>query len=155
MRNKEPSGVGGWLLLFCFSQVLFLPLRAFQGILQIWERIGPHPFPVIRQMAIVIAIIILVMTAYGMIVGILIWKGDKRGRDLARRYLILRIVVVVTAFASITGWGYNNLGESGAKRMALAITPASVLEIGICLIWLGYFVFSKRVRNTYCGEIES
>jgi len=155
MRNKEPSGVGGWLLLFCFSQVLFLPLRAFQGILQIWERIGPHPFPVIRQMAIVIAIIILVMTAYGMIVGILIWKGDKRGRDLARRYLILRIVVVVTVFASITGWGYNNLGESGAKRMALAITPVSVLEIGICLMWLGYFVFSKRVRNTYCGEIES
>src|SRR5215470_4858298 len=116
MRQNEPRGVGGWLLLFVFGQVLFGPLGSGVGIMQMWDRIGPHPFPVIRQMTIIIMIIILLVTAYGMIVGIVIWKGSKRGRTAARQYLMVRLAVAVVIFASLTMWGFNSFGPSGAKR---------------------------------------
>jgi hypothetical protein len=154
MANEEPRGIGGWLLLFCFGQVLFAPPNAFQGIRQIWEGIGPHPFPVVRQIADILAILILVITAYGMIVGILVWNRNKHGRTLARQYLIVRIGVSLLVFSSLTAWGYNALGISGAKRMALAtVTPCS-LEIGVSLIWFAYFTYSRRVRNTFREQGE-
>jgi hypothetical protein len=150
MRNEEPRGIGGWLLLFCFEQVVLAPPHAFESVLQIWERIGPHPFPVVRKIADILAVIILVITAYGMVVGILIWNSNKHGRTLARQYLIIRIGVSVLTFGSLTAWGYNTLGISAAKRLALAtVTPCS-LEIGLCLIWFAYFTYSRRVRNTFC-----
>jgi|ERR1700693_1230558 Protein of unknown function (DUF2569) len=155
MTNPEPRGVGGWLLLFCFGQVLFAPPRAFQSILQVWERIGPHPFPVVRKIADILAIIILAITAYGMIVGILIWRRNRHGRALARQYLIVRIGVSALVFGSLTAWGYNTLGISAAKRMALATITPCAMEIGVCLLWFAYFTYSKRVRNTYCIETQS
>ena len=154
MKNEEPKGIGGWLFLFCLGQVVFAPADAFQNILQIWERIGPHPFPVVRKIADILAIIILVITGYGMIVGILVWGRNKHGRTLARQYLITRIGVSVLIFGSLTAWGYNTVGTSGAKRMAFAtVTPCS-LEIGICLLWFAYFAYSRRVKNTFCQGPE-
>lgn len=155
MTSDEPRGVGGWLLLFVFSQVLFGPWRAAEGVWQMWERIGPHPFPVIRQMAIVIMIIILLMAIYGVMVGVLIWRGNKRGRTAARQYLIFRILVTLVIFTSLTSWSYNSFGPSGARRMALGIIWPAAVEVAFCLIWLAYFIFSKRVRNTYCEKPES
>jgi hypothetical protein len=154
VTNNEPRGVGGWLLLFVFGQVLFAPLRAGEGIWEMWHQIGPHPFPVIRQMAMIIMVIILIMTVYGMIVGILIWKGNKRGRSSAQLYLVVCIGVTLVIFTSLTSWSYNNFGDSAAKRTALGIIGPSAVQIVMCLIWLGYFAFSKRVRNTYCGQAE-
>jgi hypothetical protein len=150
MTNEEPRGIGGWLLLFCFGQVLFAPPQAFQGILQIWERIGPHPFPAVRKMADIFAVVILMITAYGMVVGILIWKSNKHGRALARHYLIIRIGLSVLIFGSFAAWAYNTNGIPGAKRMALATGGPCSLEICISLLWFAYFTYSRRVRNTFC-----
>jgi hypothetical protein len=152
MTNEEPRGVGGWLLLFCIGQVLLAPPRAFQEILQLWERIGPHPFPVVRQMADIIEIVILVVTVYGITVGVLVWRGKSYGRALARQYLIIRIGVVVLISSSLTAWGYNAFGPEAAQRIALAIIGPGSVEIGTGLIWFAYFSYSKRVRNTYGGE---
>ena len=154
MSESESRGVGGWLLLFVFCQVLFGPLGAGVGIMQMWDRIGPHPFPVIRQMATIIVIIILLVTVYGIIVGVVIWKGSKRGRTGARQYLMVRLAVAAVIFASLTAWGYNSFGLSGAKRMALAIASPSAVEVVSSLLWLAYFTFSKRVGNTYCDDAE-
>ncbi|PYL55203.1 MAG: hypothetical protein DMF29_03695 [Verrucomicrobia bacterium] len=155
MTDNEPKGVGGWLLLFCFGQVLFAPPRAFLEIQRLWERIGPHPFPVVRQIAVIIAVIIVAVTVYGMIVGIIIWIGNKRGRMAARQYLVVRIALTVVLFAMAMGWAYHSFGAVAAKRMALSMISPSALEIGTCLIWFCYFTYSRRVRNTYCEGIES
>lgn len=152
MTNEEPRGVGGWLLLFCIGQVLLAPPGAFQEILQLRERIGPHPFPVIRELADIIAIVILLVTAYGITVGILIWRGNRYGRTLARQYLIVRIGLVVLISSSLMAWGYNAFGTAAAQRIAVAIIGPGSLEIGTCLIWFAYFTYSRRVRDTYGGE---
>lgn len=152
MTNEEPRGVGGWLLLFCFGQVLFAPARAFQEILQLWQRIGPHPFPVVREMAEIIEIVILLVTVYGITIGILVWRGKTYGRVLARQYLIVRTGVVVLISTSLTAWGYNAFGPDAAQRIALAMIGPVSLEIGTCLIWFAYFTYSRRVRNTYGRE---
>ncbi len=154
MTNEEPRGVGGWLLLFCFGQVLFGPPRAFQEILQLRERIGPHPFPVVRELADIIVIVIVLVTAYGITVGILVWSGKTYGRALARQYLIVRIGVVVLISGSLMAWGYNAFGPDAAQRIALAMIGPGSLEIGTCLIWFAYFTYSRRVRNTYGGETD-
>ena len=149
MTNEEPRGVGGWLLLFCFGQVLFGPLGAFQEILQLWKRIGPHPFPVVRELADIIVSVIFLVTAYGIIVGILVWKGKSCGRVLARQYLIVRIGVVLLISTSLIAWGYNAFGPEAAQRIALEVVAPGSLEIGTCLIWFAYFTYSRRVRNTF------
>lgn len=155
MTSNEPRGVGGWLLLFCLGQVGFAPLGAFQSIHQMWNKIGPHPFPVIRQVANIMMVVIIALTVYGMIVGILIWMGNKHGRTLARHYLLIRIGSAVIIFGSLTAWSFNMLGTPGAQRMAMATISPTALEIGMGLIWFAYFTFSKRVRNTYCEQPES
>jgi predicted Na+-dependent transporter len=155
MTNEEPRGVGGWLLLFCIGQVLLAPARAFQEILQLWERIGPHPFPVVRQMADIIEIVILVVTVYGITVGTLVWRGKSYGRTLARQYLIVRIGVVLLISSSLTAWGNNAFGPEAAQRIALAIIGPGSVEIGTCLIWFAYFTYSRRVRNTYGDQATS
>jgi hypothetical protein len=152
MTNEEPRGVAGWLLLFCFGQVLFAPPQAFQEIRQLWEQIGPHPFPVIRQLAIIIAVVIVVVTAYGITGGILVWKGKSYGRTLARQYLIIRIGIVVLTCTLLTAWGYNAFGTAAAQRIVLAMVAPGSLEIATCLIWFAYFTYSRRVRNTFGAE---
>lgn len=152
MTDQEPRGVAGWLLLFCFGQVLFAPARAVEAINQIWERIGQHPLPVIRQIALILTVVILAVTFYGMIVGIVIWKGSKRGRSAARLYLVVRIAVTVLLFVLAMAWAYNSFGDAAAKRMGLKIVSPSAFEIGSCLLWFCYFTYSKRVRNTFCQE---
>jgi hypothetical protein len=155
MTNNEPRGVGGWLLLFCVGQVLIAPLRTLQTIWRMQEQIGPHPFPVIRQLVTIIIAIGIGLTVYGMIVGILIWKGNKRGQALARHYLLIRIGITVIIFGSLTAWSFNTLGTPAAQRMAMAMISPVSLEIAWGLIWFAYFTYSKRVRNTYCATSES
>jgi hypothetical protein len=149
MTNNEPKGVGGWLLLFVFGQVFLGPLSTIEDISQMWDHIGPHPFPVARQIVNILTVIFVVMAAYGITVGILIWSGNKHSRTLARHYLLIQIGVAVIIFGSLTSWSYNMLGVPGAQRTAASIVSPFAREIGLCLIWFAYFTYSKRVRNTF------
>jgi hypothetical protein len=148
-QKNEPRGVGGWLLLFCFGQVVIAPGTAMRSISSLWEKIGPHPYPVARQLAVINTCEIIFIAVYGFVVGVLIWRGSKRGRTIARQYLIVRIILDVGVFALVVAWANYGFGQIAARKMAAAVGPMMSLEIGVILLWFAYFTYSKRVRNTY------
>ncbi len=87
--NKEPRGVGGWLLFFCFALVALGPPGTLENLHKMWEHLQSGVFPVVRQIAILETVGALLITVYGIVVGILIWRGSQRGRNLARQYLVI------------------------------------------------------------------
>ncbi len=150
--RKELKGVGGWLLFFCFGQVVFAPQSTIRAINSFWDQIGPHPFPVVRQIAIIITCEFSAIAVYGFVVGILIWRGSKRGRTIARQYLVVRAVLAAVTLLLLAAWANYGFGPAAADKMLAAAGPMTALELGVLLLWLAYFTYSKRVWNTYCAE---
>ena len=152
--NKEPRGVGGWLLFFCFALVALGPPGTLENLHKMWEHLQSGVFPVVRQIAILETVGALLITVYGIVVGILIWRGSQRGRNLARQYLVIRATVALVLAAVPTLWAYRGFGFHAAKTVGRTLISATFFEIGICLIWWTYFTYSRRVRNTY-GQFEN
>jgi type IV secretory pathway VirB6-like protein len=103
----------------------------------------------VRQYEIVATAVTVLVMIYGIVVGIFIWRGSARGRSLARQYLVVRIAVAFLFCALSLAWAYYCFSALTAKRMAVTMAPLTLVEIAVALIWLGYFTYSKRVRNTY------
>ena len=150
-KKAELKGVRGWLLFFCIGQVSLAPSNALQDINKLWDKIGPHPFPVVRQIAVIDTVVTVTVMLYGMIVGILIWRRHSAGRSLARQYLVVRMVVAFLVCALMVAWAYNFSVKLGPK-MAFATVPWTALEIAVAILWWCYFTYSKRVRNTFPAQ---
>ena len=149
-KKDEPKGVGGWLLFFCFGLVVLGPVRTMESLNKTWDQLHSRTvFPVVRELAFIATTVVLLMTLYGMIVGVLIWKGSRHGRTLARQYLVIRATLSFLLAALAILWGYYTFAVRGAKMMGPAVASSTFLEIGVCLVWWTYFTYSKRVRNTY------
>ena len=114
-----------------------------------WSALKPGTLPVVRQFVIIHTIMTLIVMLYGMVIGFVIWKGSPRGRRLAQQYLIVRILLVLVIGAIPLQWAYREFGARAARSMISKMAPGSLLEITICLLWLGYFVYSRRVREVY------
>jgi hypothetical protein len=151
--EKGPTGVGGWLLFFCFGQVVLAPNNAIRHITHLWETLGPHPFPVQRQIATIDTSISVIVAAYGFVIGILLWKRHRRGKSLARQYLVIRMLVSITYFTLAVAWAYHSFPVLGHKMMFSAV-PTTVLEVAVIILWLLYFTYSKRVMNTFPSQIS-
>ncbi|MEY2486747.1 MAG: hypothetical protein QOH39_2395 [Verrucomicrobiota bacterium] len=158
-EKRTPKGVGGWLLIFCVGQILIAPLVSLNHLAVMWNFMRLHTvFPVVRQHGTIVTVVSLLVTLYGMIVGISIWKGSPHGRILARQYLVIRILIALFMTALIAWWALG-FGGQFARRVFPRLLPSTALEVAGCLLWWCYFTYSKRVRNTYCNtgaqEIES
>lgn len=147
-KNAEPKGVKGWLLFFCISQVFFLPSNTLKHVDWMWNKIGPHPFPVAKQLATIDTIVSVAVALYGMIVGILIWRRHGASRSLVRVYLVVRMLIAFFSCGLLVLWAYN-FARTFGRRMAIATIPLASLEIAVAILWWCYFTYSKRVRNTF------
>jgi hypothetical protein len=109
----------------------------------------PGTFPVVRQLVIIDTIVALIVMIYGMVIGILILKGSPRGRRLAQQYLVVRIPGQACDRSNSVDLGIQRIGARGAQIMSTKTMPQMLLEITVCLLWLAYFVCSRRVREAY------
>jgi ABC-type spermidine/putrescine transport system permease subunit II len=149
-QKDEPKGVGGWLLFFCIGLVALGPSRTLDQLGKMWDELKLGTvFPVIREIAAIETIVAVLVMVYGMIVGIMIWRGNRRGRTLARQYLVIRILISLSLCGLAVWWGYATFSGLVGRRVTVAIIPSTALEIGVCLLWWCYFTYSKRVRHTY------
>jgi len=146
-RHKA-RGVGG-VLFFCICLVAFGPMHTMDDLHKTWSELKPGTFPVVRQLVIIDTIVALIVMIYGMVIGILILKGSPRGRRLAQQYLVVRILVRLGIGAIPLIWAYREFGGRGAQIMSTKTMPQMLLEITVCLLWLAYFVCSRRVREAY------
>jgi hypothetical protein len=145
-----PKGVGGWLLFFCVGLTILGPLYNLGQISMNWEQAQPAfaQFPSLKtavmwENAGTVALII-----YGFIVGCMIWGGNPNGREIAKKFLLIRLF----GFIGIEFIAVVIMGDMPTEVVASVIGAAVGAIFGNLisfLIWWFYFKKSKRVRNTY------
>lgn len=154
--RQRKAHVGGWLLLFCIILTIVAPTLSIIRISLSFVNIPPHFWEstaikngLIFELAACTALVV-----YGLSVGVIIWRGSPRGREIAQRFLIIRLVLMV-AIELITG---SILATGGLKAEVMAgitegIVKNAVQSIVFFVIWWSYFKTSKRVANTYCPSM--
>lgn len=120
-----------------------------EDILKTWSELKPGAFPVMRQLIMIDTIVTLIVMLYGIAIGILIWNGSPRGRRLAQQYLVVRMLVALGTGAIAVIWASRRFGARAAQVMSAELMPQRLLEIAVCLLWLAYFIWSRRLREAY------
>ncbi len=131
-----PSGVGGWLLLFCVVLTILAPLPILMRASSGWRLIPRYSFNDLRVL-------------YGIVVGGALWLKQPVSLMLLRIYFI---IAAATAVLSVL----NLIATALRMHVSLFLMPnfTPALEyVGIILLWFAYFRKSVRVRNTYGSNL--
>jgi len=145
-----PKGVGGWLVFFCVGLTILSPLASLGQIALSWEQSKPafDMYPSIRTAITFENLGMVAILVYGFVVGCMIWSGNRNGRTLARRYLLIRLFgffgVEIVVMLIMSG-----LSSEIMAAVIGVVVGAQFRELVYFLVWWFYFKKSKRVSNTY------
>lgn len=146
----------------CFSVILIAlaPLGAAKDLLSVWQSFPPNVlrefwgvFPLFTVCILLLNIATIFITAYGIRVGLILWRLAPSGKSEAQRYLILRLglnlglLLLMFMVADVTM-------PEAAKRVYFEnvggeVTGSITSEIVFFIIWWLYFIKSRRVKATY------
>ncbi len=148
--SDGPTGVGGWLLFFCVALTILSPLLSISQMISGWEQSEPafSRFPTLKSVLIWENLGFSAILIYGFIVGCMIWSGSSEGRNIARRYLLIRLF----GFIGVEVVAILIMGDLPSEMVAAGIggVVGALFREGVYFtIWWFYFKMSKRVRNTY------
>jgi hypothetical protein len=148
-----PKGVGGWLVFFCVGLTILGPLYSIGQLSTSWEQAQPAfaQFPSFKTAIMWENAGSIALLIYGFIVGCMIWSGNPNGREIAKKFLLIRLF----GFVGIEVITIIIMGDMPSQVVASVIgacVGAVLANVFWFLIWWFYFKKSKRVRNTY-GEI--
>jgi hypothetical protein len=148
-----PTGVGGWLIFFCVGLTILSPIYNGWAIITTWNDAAPAfaLFPAIKTAVFWESLTSAALIAYGFLAGCAIWSGSPRGRDIARKYLFIRLFGFV-ALEGITLILLRSLPTPVLSELIRGLGISVVREVIYFLIWWSYFKSSARVRNTYGAE---
>lgn len=156
-NRAAPSGVGGWLLFFVLTLVVFGPafhiaafLRSYRHAIEVFARLS-HPyshylFYIIEQLAGV------ALYGYGIFAGIRLWKTRPAALMHAKRFLLLLVLYHLADFAMAVNFTWildppgtvdKYLPHAFLRQMRNLVYP---------VVWYSYLLNSKRVRNTFFSE---
>ena len=125
-RRPDLKGVGGWLLFFCISLTMLSPLLMF---IRVWG----SGFELESMFD-------LALTAFGVLVGAMVWNVHPRV------FMLLWIYFGVTA-------GLIVLGIVGVLLADEAQDPKEITQLvrglATITIWFFYFKRSDRVQATF------
>jgi hypothetical protein len=115
-----------------------------------WEQAQPtfDQFPSLKTAAMWENVGLVALLIYGFIVGCMIWSGNPNGREIAKKYLLIRLF----GFIGIELVAVVVMGDMPAQlvtSVAGAMIGVGFREVVFFLVWWFYFKKSKRVRNTY------
>lgn len=152
--REVPSGVGGWLLLFVLTMVLFGPtfhiaafLRSYHHTIEVLaQTIHPHAhylFYAIDQLADA------AIYGYGIFAGIQLWKTRPAALMHAKRFLLLIVLYHLADFAVAVNfrWILDPPGALGRYLPDALLRQSRNLVYPV--IWYAYLINSKRVHNTF------
>jgi len=148
-----PKGINGWLVFFCVGLTILSPLISLAQIRLSWEQVQPlfEQFPNFKTAFMWENIGSVALLIYGFIVGVIVWGGNTNGREIAKRYLLIRLFGFI-GIELITILIMSTMTSQIVMSAIAGVFGATMRETVYFLIWWFYFKKSKRVRNTY-GEI--
>ena len=150
-----PKGVGGWLLFFILTLVVFGPLArivhfkgGYRHNMELFSR-APHPylqygFYGVEQLSG------FAICGYGILAGIQLWKKNPAGIEKAKRFMIAFLIFSVADLAMGMNWVVL-MGHKGSLSRFISWQTVRPLlnSIAYTLIWYSYLVKSNRVLITY------
>ena len=127
-----PAGLGGWLMLFIVS-LIYQIARTLPSLAEL-DRLDYHSaLGVVRAVAIVAAL------GGSLIAVILVFSRSRFCPKFVVSWLVFLIFTNIAAVAILK----SQTGDHLAAKLALA---ASTVKF---VVWLLYFLSSKRVENTF------
>jgi len=134
--KKELRGIGGWLLFFCLSLTILLPILHVYGLslrdfskgigTEFWANVvAPAP-----------------VTLYGIVMGIMLWARRRNFLVHARIFLFLSMGLALA----------HGVGDLATGARWLTVAAGSIVNILYQGLWLLYFAKSRRVANTFSAE---
>lgn len=151
--NIGPKGVGGWLFFFCVGLTILSPLIVLGQMIGTWKasEAAFGAYPSIKTAILWENFGSIILLVYGFIVGCIIWSGNPQGRNIAQRFLLIRLFgfigVELIALLIMSGLP-SKVVSGGVSGVGTAVFNAGIYFI----VWWSYFKKSKRVKNTYGDE---
>ena len=137
--NKEPHGVGGWLLLYCINLTVLIPILTANKLLRDLTEESDPARPTLLVVCSAMPI------ANGAMVGLLLWQMHPRAMVNVKIYLF------TTLCTQLIFGGLTANGSVGKSTTTLQVAEAI---ISFAISWT-YFKRSKRVKRTYYQSTSS
>jgi hypothetical protein len=151
--ETEPyQSVGGWLLVFIILLIFVSPvvttiINLFAFIIA--ARINIY-LPLITFFTIVDILLSALLSCFGIVTGILLWRKSSRATGVAKVYLSLRIFYSVFILCVIgLSMEISDLPPSLKEVLPRWILLNSLPSAIFVMIWYAYFKKSERVKATY------
>ena len=142
--TRGPVGVKGWLLTYVLFSTVVYPVAMLANVfpLSSFAKFGP-----LFGFLAVFSVVLLVAGVY---TGTMLIKGKAQGPKGAKVFLAMLIAYsVLLLIAPSTAKSYS----SGIMTYSFRVKPEFYTQrwVGLAsqLLWLAYFIKSRRVRNTY------
>lgn len=136
-QNLGPSGIGGWLLLYCLGLSILTPL------------IGMAELSVLLRFLNYEYVVDFIRALYGTVVGIVLLTKRPIAIFLLRIYFIVTAASLLLTLLRMIAFA---LRPHSSMALARGVT-AVMVQAGFSILWFVYFRKSERVRNTYGANI--
>lgn len=146
---SKKAGVRGWLLVFCVLITIVFPISSCSGFSEVMS--APTKYGVDADSQAYKAISLSASVSglvgfFGFLAGVAMWVGSPGGRLIALVFLVLYpISITVSNLSAIEMMKGTDSGDVGLELLR-GIIGAFIFSA----IWIPYFIWSKRVKNTYC-----
>ncbi len=142
MSASEPSGIGGWLILPAIG-ILVAPVQFVLNVFDDFPRFALlepgtllHTMTMVKILAWIAFAILATMTA------VQFFTRRKNAPRLYRALLGGQLLFFVAAY-----WAMAFFFDAPMINVDTGITVGMLLAA--CMIWIPYFLYSVRVRNTF------
>jgi ribosomal protein L37AE/L43A len=133
-------GVGGWLVLFILSLIVFSPILTTIKLIKEFEELG------LVLATVLDAAISIALMSFGIYAGVRLWKVKPNAVRIAKRYLIAVFIYSgVLLLLIVLGSIYTPTDEKTSSQ-EIGTVGRSLLYV---IIWYSYLEKSKRVAATY------
>ena len=159
-RPITPAGLKGWLLLPLFGLLITVGLRGYSLYSDIFSLLEPGNWKALTTPGSpAYASFWMPYLALSFVANIALQIGAITLIVLAlqKKALFPRLMVGFYAFnlciASADLWAINTFVSTTFPEIAKAISPNAIRAVSqtalACLIWVPYFMVSRRVKNTF------
>jgi hypothetical protein len=142
------SGVGGWLLLFCFALIIGTPLRTLYNLITSYNESSQffNQLPGLENLLYIDGFLSVALMVLSIRAGIALWSIKHGAVKNAKKYLLIYLgYSVIAVFLPFT----VGLPSEANVEMILEVAKGAIQSLFFFGIWYWYLNVSKRVEATY------
>jgi hypothetical protein len=146
--NQIKSGIGGWLSLFCFGLVVFVPLLTLGSLAELEKYRGFYSkFPSVANFVRFDQVVRVIISILGIFVGLNLYKIKYNSLKMAKSFLL--VIVIYGCIYGVSPILFTRLPKEIENSLWDLSLVTGLKIIGTAGIWSLYLKNSSRVKNTY------